>query len=74
MNGVEFSFYHNEDILETTTFSIIPFMIKTHSVCVYGGDLNVHLPIYKADKTLSTRDLFPAYKIFANIIQRKNLK
>lgn len=57
INGVEFSFHHIEDILETTTFSIIPFMIKTHSVCVFGEDLKVYLPNYKADKTLGNEHL-----------------
>jgi hypothetical protein len=57
INGVEFSFYCIEDILETTRFSIIPFMIKTHSVCVYGEDLTVRLPNYKADKTLGNEHL-----------------
>jgi uncharacterized protein len=53
INGVEFSFYSIEEILETTHFSIIPFMIKTHSVCVYGEDISGHLPNYKPDKTLA---------------------
>ncbi|WP_096439136.1 nucleotidyltransferase [Alteribacter populi] len=57
VNGVEFSFYYIEDVLETVNFSIIPFMIKTHSVCVFGEDLNVHLPNYKADKTLGNEHL-----------------
>ena len=57
VNGVEFSFYYIEDILETTTFSIIPFMIKTHSVCLWGEDLKVKLPNYKADKTLGNEHL-----------------
>jgi len=57
VNGVEFSFYYVEDILETNYFSIIPFMVKTHSVCVYGEDLSVHLPDYKADKTLGNEHL-----------------
>ncbi|WP_138419676.1 nucleotidyltransferase [Aquibacillus sediminis] len=58
INGVEFSFYHMDDMLDTSTFSIIPFMIKTHSVCVYGEDLNGHLPNYKADKTIGNEHLF----------------
>lgn len=57
VNGVEFSFYHIDEILETTTFSIIPFMIKTHSVCLLGEDLKVYLPNYKADKTLGNEHL-----------------
>lgn len=57
INGVEFSFYHKKDILETSTFSIIPFMMKTHSVCLFGKDLKVNLPDYKADKTLGNEHL-----------------
>ena len=57
VNGVEFSFYYIKDILETSHFSIIPFMIKTHSVCVYGEDLSLQLPNYKADKTLGNEHL-----------------
>lgn len=56
LNGIEFSFYNIENILNTTTFSIIPFMIKTHSVCVFGKDVTVHLPKYKANKTLGNED------------------
>lgn len=58
INGVEFSFYYIDDILGSTKFSIIPFMIKTHSVCVYGEDLTAHLPIYKADEKIGNEHLF----------------
>lgn len=57
VDGVELSFYFIEDILETTNFSIIPFMIKTHSICVYGEDIRDFLPNYKADKTLANEHL-----------------
>ncbi|WP_045516654.1 hypothetical protein [Neobacillus niacini] len=57
INGVELSFYHIDEILETTIFSIIPFMLKTHSICVYGEDLSPHLPDYKANKTLGNDHL-----------------
>ena len=57
VNGVEFSCYYIKDILESSHFSIIPFMIKTHSVCVYGEDLSLQLPNYKADKTLGNEHL-----------------
>ena len=57
VNGVELSFYYIKDVLETNKFSIIPFMIKTHSICVYGEDLSGHLPNYKADKTLGNEHL-----------------
>ncbi|MFP7300230.1 nucleotidyltransferase [Neobacillus niacini] len=52
ISGVEYSFYHIEEIMETTSFSIIPFMIKTISICVYGEDLSPQLPEYKADTFL----------------------
>lgn len=58
VKGVELSFYYIEDILQNNRFSIIPFMIKTHSVCVYGNDLSARLPQYKADKTLGNEHLF----------------
>ncbi|MDM5340602.1 nucleotidyltransferase [Fictibacillus enclensis] len=57
IKGVEFSFYSIEDMIETINFSIIPFMIKTHSVCVYGEDIRGQLPNYKADKTLGNQHL-----------------
>lgn len=39
LNGIELSFYHLEQILDIKQFSIIPFMLKTHSICVYGKNL-----------------------------------
>lgn len=57
VNGVEFSFYHIGDVLETNIFSIIPFMIKTHSVCVHGEDLIFHIPNFKADKAIGNEHL-----------------
>ncbi|UOQ84387.1 nucleotidyltransferase [Gracilibacillus salinarum] len=57
ISGIEFSFYWMEDVLQTNHFSIIPFMIKTHSVCVLGDDVSELLPDYKADKTLGNEHL-----------------
>lgn len=57
VNGVEFSFYHKEDILGTTAFSMIPFMIKTHSVCVYGEDLTLQIPDFRAGKAVGNAHL-----------------
>ncbi|UOQ49024.1 nucleotidyltransferase [Gracilibacillus caseinilyticus] len=57
VSGIEFSFYCMEDVLETNHFSIIPFMIKTHSVCVFGDDISGLLPDYQADKTLGNEHL-----------------
>ncbi|KGM45644.1 nucleotidyltransferase [Neobacillus niacini] len=68
INGVELSFYHLDEILETSTFSIIPFMLKTHSICVYGEDLIQDLPAFKADKTLGNDHLI---KLEEQIVQAK---
>jgi hypothetical protein len=58
VNGVELSFYYIEEILEdTTSFSIIPFMLKTHSVCIEGEDIKHLLPEYKADQSLANEHL-----------------
>jgi uncharacterized protein len=57
VDGVEFSFYSIKDVLETDHFSIISFMIKTHSVCVYGEDVSDRLPDYKADIMLGNEHL-----------------
>jgi len=58
VNGVELSFCHIEEFNDTRIFSIIPFMIKTHSICVYGNDAGRHLPSYKADRTLANDHIF----------------
>lgn len=57
VNGVELSFYSMKEILDTSTFSMISFMLKTHSVCVYGEDLTELLPKYKVDTTLANENL-----------------
>ncbi|MFP7494715.1 nucleotidyltransferase [Terribacillus saccharophilus] len=58
VNGVELSFHHIDEICITKSFTIIPFMIKTHSVCVYGDDVRNHLPSYKADHALANDHIF----------------
>ncbi|XXM72406.1 nucleotidyltransferase [Lysinibacillus sphaericus] len=57
VDGVEFSFYSIDEVLNTDHFSIIPFMIKTHSVCVWGEDARGHLPEYKADIMIGNEHL-----------------
>ncbi|MFC7395179.1 nucleotidyltransferase [Scopulibacillus cellulosilyticus] len=57
VNGVELSFYYINDILDTSFFSIIPFMLKTHSICVFGKDVTIDLPNFKADKRLANEHL-----------------
>ncbi|QXE02834.1 nucleotidyltransferase [Terribacillus sp. DMT04] len=57
VSGIEMSVYSIEDVCDTQSFSIIPFMIKTHSVCVLGEDVSSLLPSYKADKTLANHHI-----------------
>jgi uncharacterized protein len=57
VNGIEMSFYPIEDICDTDTFSIIPFMIKTHSICAFGEDVSLYFPSYRADKALANHHI-----------------
>jgi uncharacterized protein len=57
VSGIEMSVYSIEDFCDTQSFSIIKFMIKTHSICVIGEDVSSHLPSYKADKTLANHHI-----------------
>ncbi|MFD2442572.1 nucleotidyltransferase [Bacillus sp. CGMCC 1.16607] len=53
INGVELSFHSLLEATESKYFSIIPFMLKTHSICLYGEDLSSSLPNYKANLPLA---------------------
>lgn len=53
VDGVELSVYCKEDILNTASFSIISFILQTHSICVFGEDLIPLLPRYKANVALA---------------------
>ncbi|MGA3599270.1 nucleotidyltransferase [Lysinibacillus agricola] len=53
VDGIELSFYCVEDILNTSSFSIISFILKTHGICVFGEDLIPQLPRYRADEALA---------------------
>ncbi|PAF35731.1 nucleotidyltransferase [Terribacillus saccharophilus] len=68
INGVEMSFFNLDDICNTKRFSIIPFMIKTHSVCVYGEDLRNQLPAFKADAALANEHII---NLESNFVQAK---
>lgn len=58
VNGVEMSVFSLEEVLETSHFAIIPFMIKTHSICIYGDNLQKKLPQYRADKALANAHIY----------------
>jgi uncharacterized protein len=57
INGVELCVYCIKDIVRTPIFSIIPFMVKTHSICIYGEDVRSLLPRYKPDEKLANEHL-----------------
>ena len=57
INGLEIGLYPVEDIVKTSHFNIIPFMIKTFSVCLYGDNLLTLLPEFKADEKLANEHI-----------------
>ncbi|MFJ6208637.1 nucleotidyltransferase [Lysinibacillus sp. NPDC092081] len=57
VDGIELSFYCVEDILNTSSFSISSFILKTHGICVFGEDLIPQLPRYKANEALANEHL-----------------
>lgn len=59
VSGVEFAVFSIDEILFADNTSIIPFIIKTHSICVYGKDLIPSIPDYKADNLLAGFHLNP---------------
>ncbi|HDX9579016.1 TPA: nucleotidyltransferase [Bacillus pseudomycoides] len=57
VDGIELSFYSREDILNTSSFSIVSFILKTHGICVFGEDWIPQLPKYKANEALANDHL-----------------
>ncbi|MFQ3545742.1 nucleotidyltransferase domain-containing protein [Halobacillus rhizosphaerae] len=57
INGLEIGLYPLEDVVKTSHFHIIPFMIKTFSVCLYGDNLQTLLPEFKADEKLANEHI-----------------
>ncbi|WP_153462128.1 nucleotidyltransferase domain-containing protein [Sediminibacillus terrae] len=57
INGVELGFYPLSDVEESTYCSMIPFILKTYSICVYGENLISKLPDYKPDSSLANEHL-----------------
>ncbi|PEZ59776.1 nucleotidyltransferase [Bacillus anthracis] len=57
VDGIELSFYCIEDVLNTSFFSIISFILQTHGMCVFGEDLIPQLPRYKANEALANDHL-----------------
>ncbi|MEY8347293.1 nucleotidyltransferase [Bacillus cereus] len=57
ISGVELSFYNVEEIIHSTHFSFISFMIETHGVCIFGEDIRSQLPKYKVSQELAREHL-----------------
>ncbi|MDM5154905.1 nucleotidyltransferase [Bacillus sp. DX1.1] len=62
VSGVEFSFYHVEDVLDSTNFLFVSFMIQTHSICIFGEDVRYQLPKYKVSIELANEHLIHLQK------------
>lgn len=57
ISGVELSFYKVEEVLHSSRFSFISFMIQTHGVCIFGEDIRSQLPKYKVSQELAHEHL-----------------
>lgn len=57
LKGCEISFHSVKGLGELTSFSIIPFMLKTSSLCVYGKDVAKAIPRFKPDRALANDHL-----------------
>jgi uncharacterized protein len=58
VNGIEAGIYDLKDIIDTSRFGIIPFMIKTYSIPLYGHNLQKILPSYYPDDKLANEHIF----------------
>ncbi|WP_077622811.1 nucleotidyltransferase domain-containing protein [Sediminibacillus massiliensis] len=57
VNGVELGFLPLSDAEESKYCSMIPFILKTYGICVYGENLINKLPNYKPDSPLANEHL-----------------
>lgn len=69
VNGCEVNFFSPQELEQVTRFSIIPFMIKTSSLCVYGSDVATAIPNYKPDRALANDHLI---QLENHIVQAKS--
>ncbi|GEN54894.1 nucleotidyltransferase [Halobacillus faecis] len=66
INGVEVGFSPLSEFQDTKHCSMIPFILKTYGICVYGENLISDLPNYKPDSSLANEHLIH----FASFIDR----
>ncbi|MCA0970796.1 nucleotidyltransferase [Halobacillus litoralis] len=57
INGVDLGFSPISEVEETEHCSMIPFILKTYGLCVYGENLIPQLPDYKPDVSLANEHL-----------------
>lgn len=57
VDGIELSVHCMEAVLNTSSFSIISFILQTHGLCVFGEDFIPQLPKYKANEALANDHL-----------------
>ena len=57
VSGCEVSFFSQQELEKLTRFSIIPFMLRTSSLCVYGNDVANGIPRFKPDRALANDHL-----------------
>ncbi len=57
INGVELGFSPLSEVKESKYCSMIPFILKTYGVCIYGQNLISKLPDYKPDSSLANEHL-----------------
>ncbi|GAB3051478.1 nucleotidyltransferase [Virgibacillus ainsalahensis] len=57
INGVELGFCPLSEVKETKYCSMIPFILKTYGICIYGDNLISKLPDYKPDSSLANEHL-----------------
>ncbi|MGP4077092.1 nucleotidyltransferase domain-containing protein [Halobacillus sp. K22] len=59
INGAEMGVIPLQEVYPIRRFSILPFMIKTYSVCLYGENIQPMLPEFKPDEKLANEHVFP---------------
>ncbi|MFK3961508.1 nucleotidyltransferase [Guptibacillus hwajinpoensis] len=69
LNGCEISFHSAKELGGFNSFSIIPFMLKTSSLCVYGKDVAKAIPGFKPDRALANDHLI---QLENHIVQAKS--
>ena len=70
VKGVELGFSPLSEMEETEYCSMIPFILKTYGVCVYGENLINKLPEYKPDTSLANEHLIHLSSLIDTAKQR----